>query len=328
MGLKPQLYKLMLLLSDEDVRGHIDMATAIQQMRNAFEEQAAGTFIGPARESLEGPIGKLVFAKGGAVGRPPVGKKDVHANILGTRIYPIFRGGTVADDDQMVIVYNADTGKLKGIVTGRYIASLRTGAINGLAADLMARKDAKVLGLIGAGYQARTQVKAIMAVRNIEKIIVYSRTKSRARALEQYLERRFDASVHIEDDAEDVAEDADILITATNSKYPVFEAEDLKKGVHINAIGPKFEDAHELPKEIRPRLDLIVTDSLAQMRGYDRPYFLGDRVGLIGLEKLVVGSHPGRRSADEITLFSSTGLAGTEVVLANYLLEKFSKADT
>ena len=318
----------MLLLSDEDVRGHIDMATAIEQMRQAFLEQAAGTFIGPARTSLQAPAGKLVFAKGGAVGLDAHGNNDEHANVIGFRVYPIFKNDSVtAGDDQMVVVYNADTGKLKGIITGRYIGSLRTGAINGLAADLMARKDARVLGVIGAGYQARTQIKAILAVRPIKKILLFSRTKSRTRALKQYLERRFDGDVQLEDEAEDVVEDSDILITATNSRTPIFNTRDLKRGIHINSIGPKFEDAHELPEDILNRLDLIVTDSLAQLAGYSRPYFLGDNIGMLGLDKLVSGSHPGRKSADEITLFSSAGLAGTEVVLANYLLDKFAKAD-
>lgn len=303
------------------------MKTAIKIMRAAFHEQAAGTFIAPARTSLQAPAGKLIFAKGGAVGVDEHGRNDENANVIGFRVYPIFKGVDTAGDDQMVVVYDADNGNLKGIITGKYIGSLRTGAINGLAADLMSRKGAKVLGVIGAGYQARTQIKAIMAVRDIKKILLFSRTRSRAEALKQYLERRFEASVQLEDEAEEVVEDADILITATNSRTPVFEAKDLKRGIHINGIGPKFEDAHELPKDMLKRLDLIVTDSLAQVAEYSRPYFLGEHIGMMGLDRLVSGSHPGRRSDDEITFFSSTGLAGTEVVLANYLLDKFAKAD-
>lgn len=299
------------------------MATAIEQMKNAFLEQAAGTFIGPARTALEAPAGKLIFAKGGAVGQ-----KDSNANVIGFRVYPIFK--TVADtagDDQMVVVYDADKGKLKGIVTGKYIGSLRTAAINALAADLMARQDATVLAVIGAGYQAQAQLKALMAVRPIEKIVIFSRTQPRADTLKQYARKRFDVDVQVVLEAEEAVRTADILITATNSRTAVFEAKWLKAGTHINSIGPKFADAHELPKEIISRLDLIVTDSLTQIGNYDRPYFLGDRIGMIGLDKLVSGSHPGRRSAAEISLFSSTGLAGTEVVLANYLLDKFAKAD-
>lgn len=317
----------MLILSDEDVRGHIDMATAIEIMRAAFLEQAAGTFIGPARTSLQAPAGRLIFAKGGAVGLDAHGNNDENANVIGFRVYPIFKGADTGGDDQMVVVYDGDNGNLKGIITGKYIGSLRTGAINGLAADIMARKDAKVLGVIGAGYQARTQIKAVMAVRDIKKILLFSRTKSRAEALKQYLERRFEASVQLEDEAEEVVEDSDILITATNSRTPVFETKDLNRGIHINGIGPKFEDAHELPSDMLSRLDLIVTDSLAQVAGYSHPYFLGENIGMLGLDKLVSGSHPGRRSDDEITFFSSTGLAGTEVVLANYLLDKFADAD-
>ena len=82
----------MLLLSDEDVRGHIDMATAIEKIKAAFLEQAAGTFIGPARTSLQAPAGKLIFAKGGAVGHAKYGQGDDNANVIGFRVYPIFKG--------------------------------------------------------------------------------------------------------------------------------------------------------------------------------------------------------------------------------------------
>ena len=313
----------MLLLSDEDVRGHIDMATAIEKIKAAFLEQAAGTFIGPARSSLQAPAGKLIFAKGGAVGH-----RDDNANVVGFRVYPIFKGSPTAGDDQMVVVYEADNGNLKGIITGKYIGALRTGAINVLAADLMARQEVETLSVIGAGYQAQTQVQAVMAVRpSIEQIVIFSRTYSRAESMKQYLEQRFNVSVKVVDEAIKAVRAADILITATNSRTPTFKAHWLKRGTHINGIGPKFDDAHELPKEMLDQLDLIVTDSLAQIAGYSRPYFLGDNIGMLGLEKLVSGSHPGRRSDDEITFFSSTGLAGTEVVLANYLLDEFAEAD-
>lgn len=313
----------MLLLSDEDVQGHIDMPTAIRVVRTAFEEQAAGTLVAPPRHSVSAPNGKLVFTAGSATG-----KRDENANVIGFRVYPAFMAGVQAGDDQMVVVYNADNGALKGIITGRYLGSLRTGAINGIATDHIARKDARILGIIGAGYQARTQVMAAMAVRpNIEQILIYSRTKAIADKFKQSLEQRFNTSIQVLRSPESVVQTADILITATNSKTPVLDEDWIKRGTHINSIGPKFSNAHELPKDIGRRMGLLVTDSLAQAHGYDRPYFLGDHVSMIGLEKLVVGSHPGRESDDEITLFSSVGLAGTEVVLANYLIDKFAKAD-
>ncbi|MEM8857877.1 MAG: ornithine cyclodeaminase family protein [Chloroflexota bacterium] len=314
----------MLLLSDEDVLGHVDMPTAIRVIRTAFEEQAAGTLVAPPRHSISSPNGKLVFTAGAATG-----KRDDNANVIGFRVYPAFMTGDQVVDDQMVVVYNADNGALKGVITGRYLGALRTGAINGIAAEHMARRDAEVLSVIGAGFQAMTQVQAVMAARpNIEKILIYSRTKAVADDFKQSLEQQFNASIQVLRSPESAVQTADILITATSSKTPVIDEDWIKPGTHINSIGPKFNKAHELPKDINRRIDLLVTDSLAQIHGYDRPYFLGEHVSMLGLEKLVVGSHPGRESDEEITLFSSVGLAGTEVVLANYLIDKFAQADT
>jgi ornithine cyclodeaminase len=116
---------------------------------------------------------------------------------------------------------------------------------------------------------------------------------------------------------------ADIVICDTNSGTPVIESGWLEPGVHVNNIGPKLASRHELPPDVADVCDLIVTDSLAQVEGYGQPFYLPPFT-MTSLDQIVVGNAPGRLSAGARTLFCSVGLAGTEVVLANALIELMS----
>ena len=122
-----------------------------------------------------------------------------------------------------------------------------------------------------------------------------------------------------------------MLICASNSPTPILEAGWLRPGTHINTIGPKFKDGHELPVEAARKSHTIVTDSLRQVDGYDSyasPYFLQhtpERKRMIELDEIVAGQRKGRSSPDELTLFCSVGLAGTEVVLADAVFNLLTK---
>ena len=119
----------------------------------------------------------------------------------------------------------------------------------------------------------------------------------------------------------DVVENADLLLCATNSAQPVFDAAWLAPGVHVNAIGPKLTSRHELPREIGNVATCVVTDSLEQLGAYPEPHILtGTRAGMLDLSDLIVGNVAGRRGTEDITLFCSTGLAGTEVAVAKLFL--------
>ena len=110
------------------------------------------------------------------------------------------------------------------------------------------------------------------------------------------------------------------MLCATTSRTPVLETAWLKAGAHVNQVGPKGLGHSELPADVVDVAAVIATDSLAQTRAYPEPHFVTDERRFVGLENIVVGDEPGRRS-DDVTLFCSVGLAGTEVVLANHLLK-------
>ncbi|MBI3287287.1 MAG: ornithine cyclodeaminase family protein, partial [Chloroflexi bacterium] len=132
-------------------------------------------------------------------------------------------------------------------------------------------------------------------------------------------------NIQVADSAEEAAAGADVVICATTSSISVLRSAWLKEGVHVNTLGPKFHDAHEIEIEIAERAAVIATDSLAQVDAYPKPFFLADTPyydRMVELADLLAGKRPGRSADDQITLFLSVGLAGTEVVLANELLRR------
>lgn len=287
------------------------MASAVAKMEDAFREMADGTLVAPPRFRVEADSGGLVFTAGAAN----------QEQVIGFRVYGTFpRPAGVDEQDQLVVVYDTGDGSLKGLVIGRLLGATRTGAIGGVAIKHLARPDAAVLAIIGVGYQARTQAAVAVAVRNFREVRLFSRSRAKAEQMAVEIGHKTRAQVWVMPSAQAAVEGADVVIGATTSPRPVLESNWLRPGVHVTTIGPQFADAHEMPLDIADRCRVIATDSLAQVTGYGRPFFISDLERLTGLDQIVSGQAPGRTSPDDITLFCSVGLAGTEVVLANYLL--------
>jgi ornithine cyclodeaminase len=297
------------ILTDEDVR-RLPMGMAIDAMEAAFREMAAGTLIAPPRFRVDGGAGSLVFTAGAATGTEKV---------IGFRVYDTFpKTSTSADQKQVVAVYSNEDGRFKGLVIGRLLGSMRTGGIGGVAIKRLSWPDSKVLGVIGAGYQTVTQVKAAFAVRDIKLARFYNRTRAKAEALAAAVAKEHHVAVQVMDTAREAVAGADILLTVTSSPTPVIESGWLEPGVHVNNIGPKLRSAHELPLDIGGVCDLVVCDSIQQAAGYGEPFYLPPDA-FTSLDQIVVGQAAGRPSPEARTLFVSVGLAGTEVLLANAL---------
>jgi ornithine cyclodeaminase len=138
----------------------------------------------------------------------------------------------------------------------------------------MARADAETLGLIGSGAQARTQIAAAAAVRRLRTVRVYSRNTENRRAFAEEMARQLDLDIAPVASAREAVTGADIVICATSSEVPVIEAAWLAAGTHINALGPKTRDRHELGLDVAERAGIIATDSPAQTGAYGAPFFL------------------------------------------------------
>ncbi|HSJ52994.1 MAG TPA: ornithine cyclodeaminase family protein [Anaerolineae bacterium] len=301
------------ILTDLDLTRLLTVEKMVSTMEQALEAHAAGSLIAPPRFSIDTPRGGLVFTAGAETER---------AKVLGFRVYDTFASAS-PDRTQLVAVYDSETGGFRGLVVGILLGALRTAAINAVAIKHMARPDARILGVLGSGFQARRQVQLALAVRPFEEVRVYSPTASHTDAFAAEMSASLNIPVIPGESAEDVVRRADVLIAATTSPTPVFEPGWLRRGTHINTIGPKFQDMHELSPEVARRSAVVATDSLEQVDEYPRPFFLADtpdRDRMVELGDIVAGQEPGRTSPDDVTLFCSVGLAGTEVLLADAAL--------
>jgi ornithine cyclodeaminase/alanine dehydrogenase-like protein (mu-crystallin family) len=204
-----------------------------------------------------------------------------------------------------------------------YLGQIRTGAASGFATDLLARQDAWVLGVIGSGFQAETQVEAMAAVRRLQEIRVWSRKPDCREAFAAKLRDKGLPGVVAVASAEAVVRNADIVVTATNAKDPVFDAAWVAPGTHINATGSNQAKRRELPAEILSRAALIAVDSKEQAEMESGDLLLARAEGRWNGEHLVeLQEVSGRPDAGAITIFKSNGLAIEDVVAAGWVYER------
>ncbi len=316
-----------LILAEKDVKRLLSMKEVMEAVELAFAEQGMNRVQIPSKvymyyQKYNGDIRAMPsYLEGLDISAVEI--LNVHENNKAK-----FKLPTVM---ATVIMIEPKNGLPIAIIGGTYIADLRTGAAGGVAAKHLARKDSKIVGLIGAGAQAKTQLMALLSLySNLEEIRVWSRTKQ---TREQFLEltkkeygKQISRLVPV-DRAEDAVRGADIIVATTPSKSPVLLDDWIKPGMHINCIGADAPGKQELDPAILKRAKIVV-DSLAQA-SYSGEINLPISQGILKREdiwaelgQIVAGLKPGRASNEEITVFASTGLAIQTAVTANIAYKK------
>ncbi len=229
-----------------------------------------------------------------------------------------------------VVLTDSRTGLPLAFIEGTTATDIRTGAASGVATKYLAREDSEILGFIGTGSQAYSQLFAILNVkRDIKEVVAFDINPKNAMRFKENLEDILDIPIKIVNTAKEVAGVSDILTTATNNKRsdpPVVRYSWLKRGVHINAIGADDKIKGELDRTII-RNAKMVPDYFEQAR------YAGECQGLLGTEihaelgDIIVGEKPGRENNYEITVFDSTGTAFEDIVIFNWIYEKTKKLD-
>jgi alanine dehydrogenase len=296
---------LVLIASDSDVL-RVPAIDAVEIMRAAVLAHADGRLEAPTRFGVELGAGRFTLTAGRLAGAASG-----------------FRLGTSVDaqSGELTLVFDA-SGLPLGIVFGREVGRRRTGALGGVAADVLARPESSVLGLIGAGEQAFTQLWAIAAVRQLRRVRVFSRQADRREAFAARARAELDLDVEVVDEAHLALVDADILVMATPSEVPLIDVSWIPPGCHVHTLGPKGPPEGECPRELAATAAVLVSDSpaqLAAMEGAGAPWTRGRAV--VSLGEVAAGTSTGRVSPDDVTCYASVGLAATEVLLARRVLE-------
>lgn len=313
-----------LLLTQPEVRKLLPLPECITAMADALAALTDGDATAPLRSVTILPDGESAFAMMPASIAP--------TGVVGAKVITAFNAnnGTPWDSHQgAVLLFETGHGRLLAIMDATAITTIRTAAVSAVATRLLAREDAGVLALLGAGVQARAHLEAIPLVRPVREVRVWSRTTERARAVASYAAER-GLGAHVAATAEEAVSGADIVCTTTTATSPVLEGAWLRPGTHVNAVGACVPFARELDTAAVVRSRLYVDrrdaalhepgDILAPLKeGAITP---GHIVGELG--EVLTGRAPARRSPDEITLFKSLGIAVEDIAAAQLVYARAS----
>ncbi|MDQ2053913.1 ornithine cyclodeaminase family protein [Halobellus sp. H-GB7] len=310
-----------LFLESSDVDGLATPAEFVDAVRDAYRQRGEGA---PAE-----PRTKLGNAD-------PPGFLTTYAAILpdtGAMGGYMYTAGFGAEDAWFTTpIFDPESGEPLALLDGASMNPFKTGATGAVAADELAREDARSAAIIGSGAQARGQLRALATVRDLETVWVYSPTKEHREAFAGEMDRRLDGSVAAVASAAAAVEGADIVVTATNASEPVFDGDALEEGTHVTAMGQYNPEKRELDaatieraKYVPDLRDRAFQDAGSFLHALEEGVVDEDHVHA-ELGDVVAGNAPGRESDEEITVFDSGG-TGIETVAGAYLLyEKATEA--
>jgi ornithine cyclodeaminase len=313
----------LLVLSEHDVHELLTFEECIEVMAEALSALARGEVHNPLRsivrpEGADGFMGLMPAYRGG--NSPAYALKEIC-------LFPQNPSRGLDTHLGGVLLHSGETGELLAIMNASAITAIRTAAVSALATRLLARDDAHVLAIIGAGVQARSHLHALPCVRNIDEIRIASRSREKAEALSN------DKRVRVVDTVEEAVRGADIIVTATSSREPILKREWIADGAHINAVGSSVAHARELDAATVAAASLFV-DRRESAVNESGDYLGALREGAIAgpehiraeIGDILIGKASGRTSRDEITLFKSLGIAIEDLASAAFLFDKARSA--
>lgn len=309
----------MLFLSKENIEQSFSMQDAIQACKDVLSMYSKGMAEVPLRTNSA-----INEYDGHSLYMPAYVSGEQGA--LGIKIASVYPGNVAKNlpsINAVVLSLDPKTGVVTAYLDGTYLTQLRTGAVQGAATDLLARKDASIGALIGTGGQAASQLEAMLAVRNLSEVRVCGLDFERTTAFVNKMRKRFDIELIAVKSSKACVSGADIITTVTTSTKPTFAAEWIKAGAHINGIGAYMPEMCEIPKEIIGRADVIIFDTMDGVLGEAGDFIVPLEQGFVSIEdyhgelgELVNGDIQGRSSDQQITIFKSVGSAVLDVVVA------------
>lgn len=306
--------EMALLLTEAQVDSLLSMPTAIAALEEGFRLLARGEAENFPRQR-GGPPGAVLNVMWAVA--PGIGQMAVKS-------YPVVRTDVPQSSTSTLVLYGLPEGQVRGILEADTLGQRRTGAATAVATRLMARHGSEVVTLFGAGWQARGQVEALVEVLpNLAQVLVVNRDTDRGRKLAAELEERLGLAAELTD-PETAVRRADVIVTATGAKDPLFEAEWVRPGTHINAVGSNYRERAEIDGAVVRSAETVAVDSLevARLESGDLLRAGYDFDTLVELQDIVVGRRPGRSSPEGVTVFESQGLAIEDLVCGDVVLRE------
>ena len=296
-------------ITEADVVQLMDLKEAIAALEAALREEARGEAQNMTKTLLQ------------------YGKNNLHAigaklgQLVGTKTWTHTQGGTCP----LLLLWSAEDGSLVAVIEAFALGNLRTGGISGVAADWMAKKDAKVMGLAGTGKQSLAQVGAMLAVRAIERLQIYSPRPESREEFAKKVRGEFGVETAACASIAEACKGAHIVTLVTRAAQPFLRAEMLDKGAHLNAVGAIAPDREEFAQDVFDRATRVAVDNLAAVQQLSSEFMTryGTRGwdGVMPLSKLIASGRR-RSDADDVSLFKAMGMGISDLALGAELLRR------
>jgi alanine dehydrogenase len=316
----------VLVLGRSEVEKLLTMREALRAVELSFKFEAEGEVVMPPKLYLDLPRYHGDF-------RAMPAYVNGVAGIKWVSVFPNNPNHNLPSVMASIVLSDPSTGRALAFMDGTYITSMRTGAAGGVAVQYLARKNSTVIGMVGAGTQARTQLMAIAEVLSkIEEVRVYDVFKEASEKYVKKMQAELGLNLRAVDAIEEATE-ADIVVTTTPSTKPVVMKKHIRPGTHINAIGADAKGKQELDPSILLNAKVIVDD--VEQASHSGEINVPLSQGLIKIDgiygtlgEVVAGFKKGRESDQEITIFDSTGLAIQDIICAQLVYEKAREKGT
>jgi len=313
----------MLIINNSQVRELLPMRDCMEVVGEALSALARGEGEQPLRSGFLLPDrqGVLAWMPGSLAAGQPFGIKVLsvveNPGELGVESH---QGG--------VLIFDPANGSPLALCEAGAITAIRTAAVSALATDRLARADSEILAILGAGTQASSHIEAMLEVREISRIQVWSRDPDKVRVLVEEQAARHGMTVEPAADVTSAVAGADIVCTTTSAREPVLSAQMIGPGMHINAVGASIPSWREIDPGLLPLVSLF-TDRRESLRNEAGEYIQAVENGLLEqglvvpeIGEVMNGDHPGRTAETEITLFRSLGLAVEDIASAQLVYRR------
>lgn len=300
----------------------LSMNETIMAMESAFRDLAYGQAIMAPRTSISLP-------DNGWIGLMPAYLKGINSfSTKSVSIYPNNPSIHLPTTSAIIILNDPATGQVLAIMDGTLITSYRTGALGGLAAKYLSRKDSRVVGILGAGAQARTQLMALKQVRELSRVFIYDIVRDRSSKFAYEVGEELKLPIEVCQYSSEVVANSDIVVTVSTSKTPIFDGAIVRPGTHLNAFG-NFKPTEREIDTLTVKKSKIVVDLKEAALSEAGDILIPIREGAITendilghLGEIITGSKIGRTTNEEITLFKSVGLGIQDCAAASLAYRK------
>jgi alanine dehydrogenase len=315
-----------LFINKEKIAALLPMNECILVMEKMFRSLASGKCIQPLRSLMWLP------GKSGLLGMMP-GYAET-PGVMGIKVISVFhhnREAGLPSHQGVVILFDAKNGQPLMIFDAAEITAIRTAAASAVATRLLSREDSELLAIIGSGEQAERHIEAILLVRKIKQINIWSRNEKNAMELAKKIPDQYHIPISIKKNAKEAIENADIICTVTSSSQPVVMGEWIGAGTHINAAGSSTPAARELDTAAILRSKLF-TDCYESLFNEAGDFLIPKKEGALTeshvkaeLGEVLLGIKKGRENKEEITVFKSLGIAAEDIFSAWHVYEKMNQ---